>query len=559
MDFEQTSRYQQKNQNSTKVALVASEIKSLPKAIDPHGIVNTGSGGGLSRSHATLGEAAYDAGIDVRFIIPEYYDIFRQNSPHMSNTEFAQAFNELANHPNVYFVDSGLFINAKKVYGDYSYHLNKIDTRRAIEFSKGIVRTSRQMNRTYPKANKIFQLNEWSTALAVAPIKEYDIFGKTKVEMKFHNFHSEIAQLFKITKQGFNTQKYYEQLFYENGFPSGDYVKDMYNLHANILLSGMFPADIISTVSDQYLKEGIGKAINDNWQLADMYKILEPIRAELELGTLSADPVMGSNMAWIIAEKYIQGRAKAVANRLEKTTDPAIDPHLPEELRYGTKDMLAGKNKAKLALQHASGLTVGLEYAVGAWANRFNFNDRQKGLQQFFPVLYKFLKENPNMQEVFTCDIADSSRQGFEEFRRALPGQVGHQVFSNANESLMMAGSDRIDLPSLYEPGGYPNKTGTRYGTPALARNTGGLAEIIDYKTHPDMFNGFKFQHLDEGGINHGLYSFVDFFNKGPEYREKHLQRMRIKGLIDEDPARLIEDYHPIWEEMIGEKLILRE
>ncbi|MBN1175016.1 glycogen/starch synthase [Candidatus Woesearchaeota archaeon] len=559
MNFEDIIKHHQHNQHSTKLALAATEIKYLPKEIDPLGIVNTGSGGGLSRIMATLGEATYAAGFDTKFIIPEYYDLFRKNSPNMTDKEFAEAFNELAMHPSVHFVDDGLFTNATKVYGDYSYNLNKIDTRRAIHFSKGIVRASRQINRTYPKATKIFQLNEWSTALAVAPIKEYDIFGKTKVEMKYHNFHSEISPLFKVTKQGFNTQKYYEKLFYENSFPSGNHGKDMYELYVNFLLSGMFPADLISTVSVQYLNEGIARAISDNWNLINDYPVLKQIKDQMDAGVLQPDSVMSGKMAWMIADKFIHGRAKAVSNRLESTSNSEIDPNLPEEFRYGTENMLEGKNKAKLHLQQISGLEVGLEHGLGGWANRFNFDDVQKGLKQYFPVLYKFLKNNPSMQQIFTCDIHPNSQKDFDDFRRALPGQVGHLTFSNANESLMMAAVDRIDLPSVYEPGGYPNKTGTIYGGLPMVRNTGGLAETIDYTMNPNTFTGFKFNNLDEGGIMYGLNSFKHFFEQGPDFRFNHLRRIREKALIDENPARLVEDYIPIWEEMIGEKIILRD
>ena len=75
MDFKTTGEHYSKNQHSTKLVLAASEIKYLPKGIDPLGIVNTGTGGGLSRIMATLGETIYDYGMDTKFVVPEYYDL----------------------------------------------------------------------------------------------------------------------------------------------------------------------------------------------------------------------------------------------------------------------------------------------------------------------------------------------------------------------------------------------------------------------------------------------------------------------------------------------------
>lgn len=555
--MEKSFLHQIKNQKSTKIALAATEIKYLPKEIDPAGIVNTGSGGGLSRIMATLGEAAYEAGLDVKFIIPEYYDLFRQNSHQMSEKEFNKEFNRLATHPNIFFADSGLFTNAKKVYGDYSYNLDKIDSKRAVEFSKGIVRASRQLNRMYPDAKKIFQLNEWSTGLAAAPIKAYDIDNTIKTEMKYHNFHTEKRKLFKLVKEGFNAQKYYNKLFY-NQHPNNNYEKDMFNLEADFLLSGIHAADLVTTVSDQYLNEAIAKSINENPIFREK-EIFQKIIKKMNDGVLQADPVMSSAMAKLIAEKFMAGQANAVSNRLESISNPELDPNLPENLRFGTNNMLYGKNNAKLILQKKAGLKVGKDYALGAWGNRFNMDDAQKGLKTYLPVLGNFLRENPNLQQVFTCDIAQGSENEFNEFKKAFPGQVGHLPFSNANESLMMAAADRIDLPSLYEPGGFPNKTGKIYGVLALVRNTGGLAETVDYGTNKNDFTGFKFNDLDEGGIRYGLESFLNYYNKGPEYREQNMQRIRKQGLIDENPQRLIDDYIPIWENLIGEKIIYRQ
>ena len=73
-----------------------------------------------------------------------------------------------------------------------------------------------------------------------------------------------------------------EKLFYENKFPSGNHERDMFELDANFLLSGMFPAHLITTVSDQYLKEGIAKAISDNWNLVNDFPILQEIKNERE-------------------------------------------------------------------------------------------------------------------------------------------------------------------------------------------------------------------------------------------------------------------------------------
>ena len=146
-----------RNANATKVAFASQEIAYLPKEIDPLGIIKTGDGGGLAVVSAGMFEAAYNAGIDAQIIIPEYYDLFRRQST-LSTEDFEQALTNVANHPNVHLVDDPIFLHADKVYGDTSYALSRIDIRRSIYLTKGIMRVGKNLNRAYPNAQKIFQL-----------------------------------------------------------------------------------------------------------------------------------------------------------------------------------------------------------------------------------------------------------------------------------------------------------------------------------------------------------------------------------------------------------------
>jgi starch synthase len=82
---------------------------------------------------------------------------------------------------------------------------------------------------------------------------------------------------------------------------------------------------------------------------------------------------------------------------------------------------------------------------------------------------------------------------------------------------ILYAGCDWTTVPSLWEPCGLTQMESMAYGTPVIARNTGGLSDsVISLHPNPhenpnfDMATGVLFNDYDKTGfkwgIEHGIY-----------------------------------------------------
>jgi starch synthase len=80
----------------------------------------------------------------------------------------------------------------------------------------------------------------------------------------------------------------------------------------------------------------------------------------------------------------------------------------------------------------------------------------------------------------------------------AHPGRVAARfVFDEGLAHRLYAGGDFFLMPSLYEPCGLGQMIAQRYGTPPIARRTGGLADTVI-----DGVNGFTFDSPNAGALN---------------------------------------------------------
>jgi starch synthase len=520
-----------KNRNATKIVLASPEIAYLPQEIDPAGIIKTGDGGGLAVITATMFEEAYRMGLDVIIVLPEYYDLFRKQSK-LSSEDFEKALSEVAMHPNVRLVDDGLFLHADKVYDDSSYALDKIDIRRAIQFSKEIVSLGRELDRFFPDADKIFQLNDWSTALAAAGLRNYDIYGKIKTEMKWHNVFSAVTSLRQLNKQGFNTQRYHKRLYYTNAFPTDDHGKDMYRLSLDFLTSGFLAADQITGVSLEILQEALN-------------------------GRLESIGVMKKYMGDMLRYRHAHGEAGVVPNEPGRFANPEINPNLKHN--YGTNDIWEGKLKNRAEFQRPAGLDVDPDARIILWPHRLH---KWKGIEEFLKVNDELMRRHGH-KKLQIAYVANGEREyvnWIHHHQGRHRGRIAHMAFARDLSDNATAASDIIMMPSIYEPRGFPQLEGPRYGTWAIvSRHVSG---VNSFDKNPDNGNGWIYENDDPGGIFYAVSQAMEFLDQPLEYRRRHLQRAREASLVEHDPARMLDNSIDVWEYMLDKnktkKIVLR-
>jgi len=88
------------------------------------------------------------------------------------------------------------------------------------------------------------------------------------------------------------------------------------------------------------------------------------------------------------------------------------------------------------------------------------------------------------------------------------------------------AGADLLLMPSRFEPCGQAQMIALRYGTPPVARRTGGLADsILDFDERPDAGTGFLFEEATQAAFLAAVDRAVDVFSGA--------DRLAWEGLVD--------------------------
>ena len=168
--------------------------------------------------------------------------------------------------------------------------------------------------------------------------------------------------------------------------------------------------------------------------------------------------------------------------------DPATDRLLPA--RYGIERM-ADKAGNKAALQEHFGLPVDPRIPLLGTVGRMA---HQKGTDLL-------LSAAGDLAAVAQVVVIGSGDRGLEQSMREIasrhPGRIAvHVGFSEALAHLVEAGADAFLMPSRYEPCGLNQMYSQRYGTPPIARATGGLADTIE-----DGVTGFLFERAESDAL----------------------------------------------------------
>jgi starch synthase len=218
----------------------------------------------------------------------------------------------------------------------------------------------------------------------------------------------------------------------------------------------------------------------------------------------------GCGMDGLIRQR--SGALTGVLNGIDtEVWDPARDPYLAQ--RYDAWS-LEEKEPNKHALRRRLGLDTGSDPLVG-FVGRLT---HQKGVD----LLAGVLAELP--AQFVILGTGERALEGALKAEAARhPGRVAVSIgFDEELAHLIEAGADVFVMPSRFEPCGLNQMYSQRYGTPPVARATGGLADtIVDGET------GFLFERAESAALAAALKRALAAWHAPRRWREIQRAGMR--------------------------------
>jgi len=225
------------------------------------------------------------------------------------------------------------------------------------------------------------------------------------------------------------------------------------------------------------------------------------------------------------------GRLRGILNGLDtEYWNPATDSYLPH--RYD-REHLRKKRLNRATLLATLRLDPGL-FTIGA-VTRLT---RQKGFDLVLDILPELLDSGTNF--VLLGAGEKELEEGFAEMARRYPRRVAFMPeFNESRAHKIYGGVDAFLMPSRYEPCGLGQMIAMRYGTPPLARRTGGLADTVE-----DGVTGVLFDQASPQAILEAV----------ERLRGLDCQELAAAGMSrDFSWEKRAEDYRSLYEEALSE------
>ena len=223
---------------------------------------------------------------------------------------------------------------------------------------------------------------------------------------------------------------------------------------------------------------------------------------------------------------------------------PASDALI--EARYSAGD-LAGKTVCKAALQRDAGLEVAPERPLLCIVSRIT---SQKGLHLVLEALPHMVAAGAQFALLGSGDAAMES--SFRDAAIARPDAISVRLgYDEPYAHRLVAGSDVIMVPSLFEPCGLTQLYGLKYGTLPLVRRVGGLADTVVDTTLEHLVDGtatgFTFDGFDSASLVHAMRQALALYRRPDDWRAVQRQAMAQRF----DWARAAQAYHELYLQVV--------
>lgn len=490
-----------------RILVVTPEITYLPDGMGNLTQRMSAKAGGLADVSASLVKALYDQGADVHVALPNYRRMFHLDVASVFELEYEKVARSLPEQ-RIHLAEDRVFYHRSSVYGTEN-------TLISLAFQREVI------NHTIPQVRPdLIHCNDWMTGLIPAAAKRHGIPSLFTV----HNIHTERLTLAQIEDRGIDAADFWQYLYYQQ--PPGSYEETRAQNAVDLLVSGIFAADHVNTVSPKFLSEVIDGCHQH---------IPGHIRHEL----------------WAKANA---GCATGILNAPDAEFDPENDPYLKDH--YTVETLMAGKRTNKKRFQERVGLLVDPEAPLFFWPSRLD--PVQKGCQLLTEILYRIVSDYAHEGLQVAVVANGSFQKHFHHIvdQHGLHDRVAIRDFSEELSHLAYAASDFIFMPSSFEPCGLPQMIAPKYGGLTLCHDTGGLHDTVDpMDIANNRGNGFLFKYFNADGLKWTVDEAMRFHRLPNAEREKQLARVMRESSARFNHEATAAEYIKRYEQMLDMRL----
>jgi starch synthase len=433
--------------------------------------------GGLADVVGALSQALAKEGAGVNLVMPAYQEVigkqFAGLKPYRA-VNIAIGAKIVTGHLykkrispslNAWFVRADEYFDRECLYGDESGDYPDNAERFAF-FSRAVLEVGRITH------SRIIHLHDWQAAPAAAFLKlqpeRYPELSTAKVILTIHNLA-------------------YQGLFSSDHWPALDLDWRYFNPSQfeywgkiNYLKSGLTAADHITTVSPTYANE-IQKA---GWGFG--------------------------------LEGVLQGHSGNLSGILNGIDYDAWNPEtdLFIKNRYSSND-LSGKRVCKSYLQECYDLKPDPSIPLACVVTRLV---EGKGMELIVDAAQGLLQKD--LQLVVLGRGKPQYEKFFGDLASRNPGRVGAKIiFDDTAAHRLIAGADILLMPSEREPCGLTQMYAARYGTIAVVRRTGGLADSVEqFDPVLPRGTGFLFDDFSADGLLESIEKTLSVYARKTEW-----------------------------------------
>lgn len=495
-----------------RILVVTPEVTYLPPGMGNIADNLSAKAGGLADVSAALISALFDLGADVHVALPDYRTLFNSQKSSVVNRELDTIFDKMP-ESRIHLAEDRVFYYMHRVYSEYGDENIKI----ALAFQREVI------NNIIPSVKPdLIHCNDWMTGLIPALARKMGI----PCLFTIHNIHTVKYLLSFIEDRGIDAAYFWQYLYYE--YMASEYEETRETNPVDLLISGVFAAHYVNTVSQTFLSEIVdGRHSFIEKPLKD--QLANKVRAECATGILNAP-------------------------------DPSFNPENDSNLafQYNFDNHFKGKRINKGTLQANLGLLQDETAPIFFWPSRL---DRvQKGCRLLAEILYRVVSKywDLKLQIIF---VANGEFQiffkGIVDFHN-LHNRVAVCNFNEPLARLTYGAADFVLMPSRFEPCGLPQMIGAIYGALPVAHDTGGLHDSVEtLNVENNSGNGFLFEIFDSSGLFWAMNQAMNFYNLPQTVKEKQVKRIMQESLLSFNHDVTARKYIDLYEKMLQRPLII--